>query len=246
MTRQVETSSIAGSVPELDMSLWGLVMQADMVVKSVMVMLLLASVWCWAIVFDKSNLLRRTKKKSNKFEKEYSKAEKFTPLYYRVNNKPDNPLAAMFATGMQEIKNQSNFANGEFNQSSAEGLRERVYFAIQRVKNLSIEKLQKDLIFLATIGSTAPFIGLFGTVWGIVNSFQAIAVSKNTTLAVVAPGIAEALLATAIGLFAAIPAVVYYNILSNKIRALSDRFEDFSNELSTVLVRSAIDGKEGD
>lgn len=240
----VEVTTMAGNAADIDLSMIGLIMQADMVVKAVMLMLVLASVWCWAIIFNKYKEFKKTRKRAYLFEKAYHTSRVFTPLYRRIYNHVDNPMASMFVTGMNEIKN--GVLKGQPNPDSEliEAAKERVFFSLQRVKSLALEKMQKDLVFLATIGSTAPFIGLFGTVWGIVNSFKAIAASKNTTLAVVAPGIAEALLATAIGLFAAIPAVIFYNIFSNEIRRVAEKLEDFSGELSVLLIRNAVHEKD--
>ncbi len=234
--RAVEASNVAGTVAQIDLSIWGLILQADMVVKLVMIFLLLASLWSWAIIFDKLSSFRAMRARMNKFEGTFRSNKLLDALYDRMNKKPnDNPLADMFVAAMSEIRYG---VLKDVRSPSAElidNCRARIYQAVTRIKHKALEKMEKDLIFLATVGSASPFIGLFGTVWGIVNSFQAIGVSKNTSLAVVAPGIAEALIATAMGLFAAIPAVICYNFFSNQIRLSSSRLEDFQGELVTVL-----------
>lgn len=240
----VDVTTMAGSVASTDLSVIGLIMQADLVVKGVMLLLVLWSVWCWAIIFDKWTHFRNTRYRTGKFEKAYHSSKVFNPLYQRLKSRQDNPMAAMFVAGMHELQNGTLKGVTRPDAELRENAKERIYYSVQRIKNKAIDKMQKDLVFLATIGSTAPFIGLFGTVWGIVNSFQAIAASKNTTLAVVAPGIAEALLATAIGLFAAIPAVIFYNIFSNEIRHVAEKLEEFSGELSTLLIHSIATEKE--
>lgn len=153
-------------------------------------------------------------------------------------------MAAMFVAGMYQLKNGVLKGITSPSELQRNQSKEQIFYSIQHIKNTALDTMQKKLIFLATVGSAAPFIGLFGTVWGIVNSFQAIAASKNTTLVVVAPGIAEALLATAVGLLAAIPAVIFYNIFSNEIRHLATRFDDYSDELSTLLMHQASIQKE--
>lgn len=228
----VDIATVAGSVAAHNMSVWGLVAQADIVVKFVMLILLISSLLSWSIIFDKWNFFRNVKYRTSRFEKAYRSSRTLGALYERLNKKnAENPMAEMFVAGMAEAKNGSVTLSEELFGA----FKENIYYAVHRVKNETIDKMEKNLIFLATVGSAAPFLGLFGTVWGIVNSFQAIAATKNTTLAVVAPGIAEALLATAIGLFAALPAVVAYNFFSNQIRQMSGKLEDFGAELSSVL-----------
>lgn len=240
--RAVGAASVAGSVAApLNLSVWGLISQADMTVKLVMLFLLMASVWSWAIIFEKFNYFRKMRTRSSKFENTFRSNKMLDGLYDRMNKKnSDNPLADMFVAAMSEIRYG---VLKDVRSPSAElidNCRARIYQAVSRIKNKALEKMEKDLIFLATVGSASPFIGLFGTVWGIVNSFQAIGASKNTSLAVVAPGIAEALLATAMGLFAAIPAVIFYNIFSNQIRLASSKLEDFQGEVTTVLDPAAL------
>jgi biopolymer transport protein TolQ len=235
----VDVETVAGSVAAIDMSVWGLVAQSDMVVKFVMFLLVASSFWCWAIVYTKWSSYRKMRYKSAIFENAYRSSKGYKALYSRVNKEnPGSAMAAMFIEGVKEAQNSPTKLQKKADSQILDQYKERIYNALHRVKNNYIEKMENNLIILATVGSAAPFIGLFGTVWGIVNSFQAIAATKNTTLAVVAPGIAEALLATAIGLFAAIPAVIFYNLFSNEIRKVSSRLEDYASELSTVLAYS--------
>jgi biopolymer transport protein TolQ len=234
--RAVEAANVIGNVAQLNLSVWGLIAQADMMVKLVMLFLLLASLWSWAIIFDKFASFRRMRARMAKFESIFRSNKLIDSLYDRMNKKPhDNPLSDMFIAAMGEVR------YGVLKDVRSPGVdlidncRARIYQAVGRIKHRALERMEMDLIFLATVGSASPFIGLFGTVWGIVNSFQAIGASKNTSLAVVAPGIAEALLATAMGLFAAIPAVIFYNLFSNQIRLVSAKLEDFQGEIITVV-----------
>lgn len=234
--RAVEATNVAGSVAQIDLSIFGLIGQADIVVKLVMLFLLLASLWSWAIIFDKFTSFRKMYGRMNKFEGTFRNNKLLDGLYDRMNKKPnENPLSDMFVAAMSEIRYGVLKDIPSPNAELIDNCRGRIYQAVSRIKHKALEKMEKDLIFLATVGSAAPFIGLFGTVWGIVNSFQAIGASKNTSLAVVAPGIAEALIATAMGLFAAIPAVIFYNFFSNKIRLTSSKLEDFQGEILTIL-----------
>ncbi len=196
----------------------------------------MASIWSWAIIIDKSLLLRQVSKYSEKFEKVFWSGQLLDQLYERLRNKADHPLAMVFVAAMDEWSKQK-ITNKNQNTLSylSIGLKERILQAMDITKNQEIDKLEKNLSFLAVVGSTSPFIGLFGTVWGIMNSFQSIAAMKNATIAVVAPGIAEALLATAVGLIAAIPAVVFYNLLASKINNISNKVNDFSSELGSLL-----------
>ncbi|MCE3233122.1 MAG: hypothetical protein K0R98_1379 [Rickettsiaceae bacterium] len=236
----VEVAAVAGSVASTNMSVWGLIGQADIVVKFVMALLMLGSLWCWTIIFDKWNYFKNVKQRSAKFEKSYRSSRAVGALFERMDKKdPGCPMAAMFIAGVVEAKNSYPNTGKKITPEDINVFKEKLFNSVSRVKNIAVERMEKNLIFLATVGSASPFIGLFGTVWGIVNSFQAIAATKNTTLAVVAPGIAEALLATAIGLFAAIPAVIFYNLFSNEIRQSAGRLDDFTNELVTTLAHQA-------
>ncbi len=236
----VDAANIAGSVANHSLSVGSLIMQADIVVKGVIFLLFMASFWSWALIFDKWKTFRQNKNKLASFEHAYRSTRALKQFYAATKKQIDNPMAAMFVAGMYEITDGVLSGVKHPSAEIKEKAKERIFYAIARVKNKALERMEKDLIFLATVGGAAPFIGLFGTVWGIVNSFQAIAATKNTTLAVVAPGIAEALLATGIGLVAAIPAVIFYNFFSNEVRRVSIKLEDFNNELSSVLVFSLI------
>lgn len=231
--RIVETTKIVENMPH-DLSIWGLFLQADMVVKLVILALVLASVWCWAIIFEKSRTFKRLQRLAHKFENDFWSGEALEKLYERIHKKPTDPMARTFCAGMQEWKLSSQSDNsGDLNAS----LHQRIDRSMATTINREVNTLERHMTFLATVGSTAPFVGLFGTVWGIMNSFSAIAGSKNTSLVVVAPGIAEALFATALGLVAAIPAVVAYNKFSTDLQRYADRLDAFSSEFSAILGR---------
>jgi biopolymer transport protein TolQ len=230
----VTTASTNASI---DISVMSLISSADMVGKMVMLALFLASLWSWTIIVQKYLLLSSTKKKMSKFEDIFWSGQVIDDLYERVRKLVDNPLSAIFVNAMEECK-KSKVPDNKKTDAFRLSQKERVSGAMCLVKNRELEYLDKSLGFLATVGSSAPFIGLFGTVWGIMHSFQSIAASKNTSLAVVAPGIAEALLATAIGLFVAIPATIFYNYLSSEIDAIDNKAEDFMGELSCLISRA--------
>lgn len=225
-----------GGVAAHDLSMWGLFMMADPVVKAVMIMLALASVWCWAIIFQKRGMLARLNRRANRFEDTFWSGEALDKIYDRVKNSKQDPLLTTFAAGMDEW--QAGVAGGMPSSANMQAsLRQRVERAMSVTINREMSRLERGMTFLASVGSTAPFIGLFGTVWGIINSFSAIAATNNTSLAVVAPGIAEALFATALGLVAAIPAVVAYNVFSTGLNRYADRLEAFTDEFSAILSR---------
>lgn len=213
-------------------TLFSLFMQANWAVKLVMSGLLLASVWCWAIIFEKMIAFAAVKRASNNFETEFWSGRSLEELYRNLEKRRTTGSAALFMAAMREWK--KSFEKGA---RSPTGLQMRIEKAMDVVWLRESERLQSRLGFLATIGSSAPFIGLFGTVVGIMSAFQSIAVSKNTSLAVVAPGIAEALLATAIGLFAAIPAVIAYNNLAASAAKITSAWGNFSEEFSSILSR---------
>ncbi len=233
----VDATTLAGSnAVGHSFSIIGMFMQADFVVKGVMILLLMASFWCWAIIFEKYVLFRNVKSKASRFESEFWASDALDKFYDKVKKRANHSMAIIFVAAMEEWLRSKTTVNTPL-QGLKLSLRERVVQVMQVARNREIEHLESGLGFLATVGSSAPFIGLFGTVWGIMNSFQAIAISKNTSLASVAPGIAEALLATAIGLFAAIPAVIAYNKFSNELVRFSNKLEDFSTEFDTILSR---------
>jgi biopolymer transport protein TolQ len=214
-----------------EISPWALFIQADLVVKAVMLGLLAASIWSWAIIFNRSRVLRHINAEAQKFEDWFWKADSLDSLYDPAS-KATHPSARLFVAGMNEWRRT--LSRPRFDR---EGLRVRLASVTSVTIGREIDTLGDKLNILATIGSVAPFVGLFGTVWGIMRSFSAIAASQNTTLAVVAPGIAEALFATAIGLFAAIPAVIGYNRLLHSIGRLEARLGAFAEEFQGLLGR---------
>ena len=219
-----------------DMSILGLISGADIIVKLVLLLLFMASVWSWAIIIDKHLLLSKIKRQIENFERVFWSGQLLDQLYERLRHKADHPLSAVFVAAMDEwTKQRVNNKNQQALSYLNIGLKERIGQAMEVAKNQEMEKLEKNFSFLAVVGSTSPFLGLFGTVWGIMNSFKSIAVMKNATISVVAPGIAEALFATAIGLVAAIPAVIFYNLLSSQINNISNKVEGFSSELGSLL-----------
>lgn len=227
-----DVASEALAAPTGDISLIGLFLQAHIIVKVVMLGLLFASIWCWAIIIDKQLLITRTRRQMNMFEEAFWSGQSLEELYRGLSGRANAGLGALFVAAMREWKRSH-----EGQRPALASLTQR----IDRVMNVSIaremERLERRLLVLATVGSAGPFIGLFGTVWGIMTSFQAIAASKNTNLAVVAPGIAEALFATALGLVAAIPAVIAYNKLSAEVGELGGRMEGFADEFAAILSR---------
>ena len=235
----VDAVTLGGAAIELDFGVSSLFMRADLVVKSVIIILLLASMWCWAIIFDKLISVRRLNKRSQDFEHAFWSGVSLDDLYDRISAQPRDPMSLIFVAAMREWRRLP----GNTNNSSANiGLAERIDRVMQITLSREMDRAERYMTFLATTGSTAPFIGLFGTVWGIMNSFQSIAISKNTSLAVVAPGIAEALFATALGLLAAIPAVVAYNKLTRDLDRYEGRPESFAGEFSAILSREMDQG----
>ena len=229
----MEAAEAVGQVAtHTDLSIWGLFWAADIVVKSVMVGLLLASIWCWAIIVDKSVHFRRAKAEMNRFERVFWSGQSLEELYQAQSQRQSGGLGAVFVAAMKEWKRSH-----EQNASSFIGVQARLEKVLDVAIARESEALEKRLSFLATVGSAAPFIGLFGTVWGIMNAFTSIAQASSTNLTVVAGPIAEALFATAIGLVAAIPAVIAYNKLSSDAGKLTARLEGFADEFSTILSR---------
>ena len=235
MDNAVETAKLAGSYSG-DLSITGLFLQADTIVKCVMLILFAASVWSWAVIIEKRMSLKKLNGRANKFEDSFWSGEPLDKLYQRVKKGKLDPMLKTFCAGMEEWQNgtSSGMPTSENIQAS---LRQRVERAMSNAINKELHILERGMTFLASVGSTATFIGLFGTVWGIMHAFTSIAHTNNTSLAVVAPGIAEALFATALGLVAAIPAVVGYNIYSAAIGRYADRMDVFSNEFTTILSR---------
>ncbi len=210
----------------------GLFMQASLVVQLVMIGLLLASIWSWAIVVEKIFAFRKARVEADKFEQLFWSGQSLDELYNNLSRGRTITMAALFVAAMREWKRSV-----EGNIRALGGIQLRVEKVMDVTISREMERLDRRLLFLATVGSTAPFVGLFGTVWGIMTSFQAIAVSKNTNLAVVAPGIAEALFATALGLMAAIPAVIFYNKFSADSAQIAQRLEAFADEFAAIVSR---------
>ncbi|WP_022729571.1 protein TolQ [Fodinicurvata sediminis] len=231
----VDAAMLAGSASG-DLSIWGLFLQADIVVKLVMLILVSASIWSWAIIIEKLIKLRRLKAQAEAFEDEFWSGRSLDRLYDEIGEAPSDPYESVFVTAMQEWRRFAQRGGGMAQERTA-ALKER----IERVMGITIgremDRVEKHMIFLASVGSSAPFIGLFGTVWGIMNAFTAIAGTANTSLAVVAPGIAEALFATALGLVAAIPATIGFNKLNNDIGRYGQRLEAFAGEFDAILSR---------
>jgi biopolymer transport protein TolQ len=209
--------------------------RADIIVQAVMVLLLAASLWSWGIIFNKLTLLSGLKRKAKRFDKIFWSGQSLDDLYLQFNTRNDHPLAAMFLAAMREWRRA--FEGGTPRESQVGGIKERIDKSMSVTILREADGIEKQLGMLATVGSVSPFIGLFGTVWGIMNSFSAIAARHDTTLAVVAPGIAEALFATAMGLLAAIPAVIFYNRFVAEIGRYVNSLDAFADEFSTILSR---------
>ena len=226
MEAEIATQAV-GLASSTDFSLVNLFLRADIVVKSVIIILILASIYSWALIFDKYRLFKRIQKSSSIFEDKFWNSKSAESFYNSLPSKTKDPIANIFRSAMVElIKSKS---KNNVIQTA------RVTRVLEVSTNKEIQSIEKNFSFLATVGSTAPFIGLFGTVWGIMNSFQSIAISRNTSLAIVAPGIAEALFATALGLLAAIPAVVAYNKFNNESRIYGQRIENFTKRFLSII-----------
>ena len=226
MEQEVATQ-VVGLGGSTDFSLIQLFLRADFVVKSVIIILIAASIYSFALIFEKQRLFKKIEKSTSNFEEKFWKSKSAENFYHNLSNKDKDPLANIFQSAMVElIKTKSK-------SSSVQSAR------VSRILEISADKeiklIEKHFTFLATVGSTAPFIGLFGTVWGIMNSFQSIAISRNTSLAIVAPGIAEALFATALGLLAAIPAVVAFNKFTSDSKKYSQKLENFSKKFLSII-----------
>ena len=219
------TSQAVGLASNTDFSLWSLFLRADFIVKSVILMLIGCSIYSWAVIIEKFRLFKKINLESEEFEEKFWKSKSAEPFYNSLPADVENPTALLFKDTMQSLLKAKSKTN----------LNERMASILEVNIEKQISKIDKGFTFLATVGSTAPFIGLFGTVWGIMNSFQSIAISRNTSLAIVAPGIAEALFATALGLLAAIPAVVAYNKFNNDSKKYSQRLENFSKRFLSII-----------
>ena len=219
------TSQAVGLASNTDFSLWSLFIRADFIVKSVILILIACSIYSWAIIIEKFRLYKKINLESEEFEQKFWKSKSAENFYNSLPVNLDNPMALLFRDSMQTLLKAKSKSN----------LNERMSSVLEVNIEKQIVTLEKGFTFLATVGSTAPFIGLFGTVWGIMNSFQSIAISRNTSLAIVAPGIAEALFATALGLLAAIPAVVAYNKYNNDSKKYSQKLENFSKRFLSII-----------
>ena len=231
----VETTSL-GQEAAYDLTIWGLFADADLVVQVVLVMLLLASFWTWAIIFEKWLRMRRLKARAEDFEEDFWSGGSLDDLYEQMDQRPSDPMSAIFVSAMKEWR-RSTARGGLESDRNRVSLQQRIERVMDITLGREMQRLERQMIFLASVGSSAPFIGLFGTVWGIMNAFTSIAASKNTTLVVVAPGIAEALFATALGLVAAIPAVIGFNKLSTDLGRYSGRLDAFAGEFAAILSR---------
>jgi len=219
------TSQAVGLASNTDFSLWSLFIRADFIVKSVILMLIGCSIYSWAIIIEKFRLFKKINLESDDFEQKFWKSKAAETFYNSLPTNLENPMALLFKDSMQTLLKAKNKSN----------LNERMSGMLEANIEKQMVTLEKGFTFLATVGSTAPFIGLFGTVWGIMNSFQSIAISRNTSLAIVAPGIAEALFATALGLLAAIPAVVAYNKFNNDSKKYLQKLENFSKRFLSII-----------
>jgi len=219
------TSQAVGLASSADFSIINLFVRADIIVKSVIIILIVCSIYSWAIIIEKIKLFKKINTSSAEFEEKFWKSKSAESFYNNIPRNIEDPMALVFKASMEAA----------FKTRSKTHLNERLSNMLQINIEKQMEKIEKSYTFLATVGSTAPFIGLFGTVWGIMNSFQSIAISRNTSLAIVAPGIAEALFATALGLLAAIPAVVAYNKFNSDSKKYSQKLENFSKRFLTII-----------
>ena len=219
------TPQAVGLASNTDFSILSLFIRADIIVKSVIIILIASSVYSWAIIFDKIKMFRKINKSAEEFEEKFWKSKSAETFYNSLPANLNDPMAQLFKTSMQTVMKARSRTN----------LSERLAGILEVNLEKEMGIIDKNYTFLATVGSTAPFIGLFGTVWGIMNSFQSIAISRNTSLAIVAPGIAEALFATALGLLAAIPAVIAYNKFSNDSKKYSQKLENFSKRFISII-----------
>ena len=219
------TSQAVGLASSADFSLINLFIRADIVVKSVIIMLIACSIYSWAVIIEKYRLFKKINQSTEEFETKFWNSKSAETFYNNLPANVQDPMALIFKDAMQNL----------LKRKSRTDLTNRMTTMLETGIEKQISKITKGFTFLATVGSTAPFIGLFGTVWGIMNSFQSIAISRNTSLAIVAPGIAEALFATALGLLAAIPAVVAYNKFNNDSIKYSQKLENFSKRFLTII-----------
>ena len=222
-----QVTPCAAAIATTDFSIITLFMRADLIVKSVIILLIVSSIYSWALIFEKHKIFKRINLTSSDFEEKFWSSKSAQEIFKKTSEKDLDPMTKVFRAGMSSLNDNKNKGTRESNE------------IVKRMMDVAIDKeieiYEKNLTILATIGSVAPFVGLFGTVWGIMNSFQSIAISRNTSLAIVAPGIAEALFATALGLLAAIPAVVAFNKYSNSSRVYTQKLENFSRSFLTII-----------
>ena len=222
-----QVGAAASAIAVADFSFWTLFTRADFIVKSVIIILILASIYSWALIFEKYKVFKKIFKSTEEFEQDFINSKSVKTLYEKVNQNSEDPMTIVFRSGAKYLN--------ENKSQSQNILTEKVKSVMDVAIDKEVEKYENKLTFLATVGSVAPFIGLFGTVWGIMNSFQSIAISRNTSLAIVAPGIAEALFATALGLLAAIPAVVAYNKFTSNSRKYTQKLENFTQTFISII-----------
>ena len=237
----MDTQSLADVANGSSMSMWDMVWSSDTVTKAVMIGLVLASIWSWAIIIDKLATLREVKKRSRSFESKFWSGGSLDKLYESIGSYPADPMSAMFVAAMREWKRTNIMKSKTDRGLRGVSLQQRIEKAMAVSMDKEIDGLDTRMGFLASTGSVAPLVGLFGTVWGIINSFNAIAATQSNSLAAIAPGIAEALFTTAFGLIAAIPAVVAYNKISSDIDRYANRLENFAAEFSSILSREIDD-----
>ena len=219
------TSQAVGLASNTDFSIINLFIRADIIIKTVIIILIVSSIYSWAIIFEKIKMFKRINKSTEEFENKFWKSKSAESFYNSLPNSVNDPMANVFRYSMDVMLKSKRSSN----------LNEKMSRMLEINSEQQMEQIEKNYTFLATVGSTAPFIGLFGTVWGIMNSFQSIAISRNTSLAIVAPGIAEALFATALGLLAAIPAVIAYNKFTNDSKKYFQKLENFSKRLLSII-----------
>ena len=224
MEADIATQAV-GLTSNADFSIIKLFVRADIIVKSVIIILIASSIYSWAVIFEKIRLFKKINLSTEEFETKFWKSKSAESFYNSLPSGNNDPMANIFKNSMQVLLKSKRSSN----------LEEKMSRMLEASIEQQMEKIEKNYIFLATVGATAPFIGLFGTVWGIMNSFQSIAISRNTSLAIVAPGIAEALFATALGLLAAIPAVIAFNKFSNDSKKYSQKLENFSKRFLSII-----------
>ena len=222
-----QVGAAASAIAAADFSFWTLFTRADFIVKSVILLLIAASIYSWALIFEKYKVFKKIFKSSEEFEEEFLNSKSVKTLFEKTSSDSEDPMTVVFRSGANYLINNKS--------QSPNVLTEKVKRVMDVAIDKEVEKYENKLTFLATVGSVAPFIGLFGTVWGLMNSFQSIAISRNTSLAIVAPGIAEALFATALGLLAAIPAVVAYNKFTSSSRKITQKLENFTQTFLSII-----------